>query len=122
MSNKVKPSVINKALKLYQDGELTTAEICDACGISWGTLHNYIEKNGIKRRATPRRQPKPIEKFKGCPKCSDVQTKPKYDEVDFRNTVKGITIFRVVACSGCRRRYFKTSNMRTGEVKNFLLR
>ncbi len=122
-TNKIKPAVIKRAIKLYQDGKLTTAEICKACGISWGTLYNYSKKQGIERRTLPRhqRQPKPIEEFKGCPKCKNVEGEPKYNVVDFPNTASGIVIYKTVACRGCRRKYFKTNDIGTGETKTFLL-
>ena len=122
--NKIKPAVIKRALKLYQDGELTTAEICETCGISWGTLYNYTKQQGIERRALPRhqRQPKPIEEFNGCPRCKNVKGEPQYNVVDFHDTANGILIYKTVACRGCGKKYFKTNDIRTGETKTFLLR
>lgn len=124
--NKIKPAVIKRALKLYQDGELKTAEICETCGISWGTLYNYSKQQGIKRKGSPRRprhcQPKPIKGFSGCPKCKNVEADPQFNGVDFCDTANGIVIYRTVACRGCRKKYFKTHDNRTGETKTFLLR
>ena len=121
MANKTEPAVIKRAIKLYQDGELTVAEICETCGISWGTLYNYTEQQGIERRAIPRRQPMPIKEFKGCPKCKNVEGEPKYNVVDFRDTASGIAIYKTVACRGCGKKYFKTNDIGTGETKTFLL-
>ena len=121
-TNRIEPAVIKRALKLYQDGELTTAEICKTCGISWGTLYNYTKQQGIERRGYPRRQSKPKKKFSGCPKCKNVKAKPQYNVLDFRDTANGILVYKTVACRGCKKEYFKTTDIRTGESKNFLLR
>ena len=124
--NKIKPAVIKRALKLYQDGELSNAEICETCGISWGTLYNYAKQQGIKRKAFLRRrrqcQPKPIEEFSGCPKCKNVEAEPQFNGLDFRDTANGILIYKTVVCRGCRKKYFKTEDNKTGETKTFLLR
>ena len=121
-TNKIKPAVIKKALKLYQDSELSNAEICKTCGISWGTLYNYSKQQGIKRRALPRRQSKPIREFRPCPRCKDVEAEPQYNVVDFRDTANGVEIYKTVACRGCKKEYFKTTDVRTGETKTFLFR
>ena len=118
----IKPAVIKKALKLYRDGELTTSEICKKCGISWGSLYNYTKQQGIKRRAFPRRYSKPIKKFRLCPRCKDVEAEPQYNVLDFRDTGNGVDIYKTVACRGCKKEYFKTTDIRTGETKMLLLR
>ncbi len=122
-TNKIKPAVIKRAIKLYQDGELTVAEICETCGISWRTLYIYTKQQRTERRALLRRkrQPMPIKEFKGCPKCKNVKGEPEYNVMDFRNTASGIVIYKTVACRGCRRKYFKTNDIGTGETKTFLL-
>lgn len=121
-TNKIKPSVIKKALKLYQDSELSNAEICKTCGISWGTLYNYSKQEGIKRRALPRRKSKPVREVKRCPRCEDVEAMPQYNVVDFRDTANGVEIYKTVACRGCKNEYFKTTDIKTGEVKTLLFR
>ena len=124
--NKIEPAVIKRALKLYREGELSNAEICKTCGISWGTLYNYAKQQGIKRRTLPprkgRRPPEPIQDFKGCLKCKNVKAEPQYNVLDFPDTANGTLIYRAVACRGCNKEYFKTVDMRTGEAKTFLLR
>lgn len=120
--NKIKPAVIKKALKLYQDSELSNAEICKKCGISWGTLYNYSKREGIKRRGFPRRQYKPVKEISRCPRCKDVETEPQFNVADFRNTANGIEIYKTVVCRGCKKEYFKTVNIKTGETRTLLLR
>jgi hypothetical protein len=120
--NKIKPAVINRALKLYQESELSNAEICRTCGISWGTLYNYAKRQGIKRRALPRRQSKPARESIRCPRCKDVEAEPQFNVADFRDTANGVEIYKTVACRGCKKEYFKTIKIRTGETKTLLLR
>jgi hypothetical protein len=119
MSNEVKPSVIKKALKLYQESELTTAQICKKCGISWGSLHKYVKKGGMKRRTYPRRQQERRREFSGCPRCKEIYEEPEYSHVDFYHHGKGIAIYKAVTCPSCRRQFFKTRNVTTGEVAYF---
>ncbi len=119
--NKIKPAVIKRALKLYQEGELSNAEICKTCGISWGTLYNYSKQQGIERRHYSRRPSKPKKEFSSCSKCKNVKAKPQYNTVDFLDTANGIKIYKAVVCRGCKRKFFKTKNIMTGETKDFLL-
>jgi uncharacterized protein with PIN domain len=120
--NKIKPAIIKKALRLYQDSELSNAEICRTCGISWGTLYNYSKREGIKRRGASRHRSKPIKEITRCPKCKDVEVQAQFNTVDFRDTANGVDVYKTAVCDGCKKEYFKTADFKTGETKIFLLR
>ncbi|UCD58447.1 MAG: hypothetical protein JSV16_04845 [Candidatus Hydrogenedentota bacterium] len=133
MAAKIEPSVIQKAFKLYEEGKLPVTEICKECGISWGSLHNYLTKSNIVRRkergysriAGFPRGFKRYQKTKevgwgmgakkitfNCPGCMQT-SEDRAEQVDFYDSTRKKVFHRTVSCSNptCNTKWFRITDL-----------